>query len=145
MGCWIAKKPMDLNRLLSETEDPSCGGLVIFSGIVRNENEGKAVEAITYDAHIEIAENVLKELELEILEKFPVKQCRLQHRIGRLELGEPSVYVVVRSKHRAEAFEAARYGIDELKKRVPIWKEEHYKTGDSEFQAGVPMTVKERK
>ncbi len=142
MGRWIAKKPMDLGRLLAETEDPGCGGLVIFSGIVRDENEGKAVQAITYDCHIEMAENILKDLELEILKKFPVRQCRVQHRIGRLELGEASVYVVVRAVHRGEAFEAARYGIDELKRRAPIWKEEHYATGQSEFLPGTPLKAK---
>lgn len=143
MGRWITEDPLDLDRLLSETEDPSCGGLVIFSGTIRNNNEGKDVNGIRYDAHIQIAENALKELEKEVLKNFGVERCRIQHRIGTLELGEPSVYVVVRSVHRAEAFEAAKYGIDELKKRLPIWKEEHYTDGDSEFLKGVPLQTSE--
>ena len=139
MGRWISKNPLDLQRILDECEDPSCGGLVIFSGTIRDHNEGKDVEGITYDAHPELASNVLEELEQEVLNKFDVRQCRLQHRIGKIELGEPSVYVVTRSVHRAEAFEAAKYAIDELKERAPIWKEEHYGDGESEFLKGQPM------
>jgi len=139
MGRWISKNPLDLQRILDESEDPSCGGLVIFSGTIRDHNEGKDVQGITYDAHPEIASKVLEELEQETLEKFDIKQCRLQHRIGHIGLGEPSVYVVTRSVHRADAFEAAKYAIDELKERVPIWKEEHYDTGQSEFLEGTPL------
>lgn len=139
MGRWISKNPLDLQRILDESEDPSCGGLVIFSGTIRDHNEGKDVEGITYDAHPELASKVLEELEQEVLQKFEVKQCRLQHRTGKIELGEPSVYVVTRSVHRAEAFEAAKYAIDELKERAPIWKEEHYGDGESAFLKGQPM------
>jgi molybdopterin synthase catalytic subunit len=139
MEKWITDSPLNLEQLLKETEDQSCGGLVIFSGTIRNNNDGKDVVGISYDAHVTIAENSLRELEIEILGKFSVEQCRIQHRIGKLVLGEPSVYVVVRSIHRAEAFEAAQYGIDELKRRLPVWKEEHYKDGASEFLKGVPI------
>ena len=143
MGRWISKNPLDLQRILDESEDPSCGGLVIFSGTIRDHNEGKDVEGISYDAHPELASKVLEELEHEVLKKFDIKQCRLQHRIGHIGLGEPSVYVVTRSVHRADAFEAAKYAIDELKERAPIWKEEHYADGQKEFLKGQPMKTSE--
>ena len=141
MSKWITEAPLDLNALISETEDDSCGALVIFSGTVRNENEGRPVDGMTYEAHVEMAEKVLQEIEAETLKRFPVAQCRIAHRIGPMKLGEVSVYVVVRAGHRGEAFEAARYGIDETKKRVPIWKEEHYIDGDSRYLDGTPLTL----
>lgn len=144
MGRWVTETPLDLAALLAETDDPACGGLVVFGGTVRNENEGRPVRAVTYEAHIALAEKVLRELETEVLARFPVRHCRIQHRIGTLRLGEPSVYIVVRAGHRAEAFDAAEYAIDELKQRVPIWKEEHYVEGGSRYLDGVPLQRKEQ-
>jgi molybdopterin synthase catalytic subunit len=71
-------------------------------------------------------------------------RCWIQHRIGHLELGEPSVIIVVRAAHRAEAYAASRYAIDELKTRAPIWKEEHYADGDSRYLDGVPLRKTEK-
>lgn len=139
MGRWICEDPLDLSQLLKETEDPASGALVIFSGTVRNENESKPVRAITYEAHVTLAENVLRALEEEVLSRFAVRRCRVQHRSGTLQLGEPSVIIVVRAAHRAEAFQAAQYAIDQLKRRAPIWKEEHYETGESHFLKGTPL------
>ncbi len=144
MGRWVTDAPLDLAALLAETDDPACGGLVVFGGTVRNENEGRPVQAVTYEAHIALAEKVLRELEADVLARFAVRHCRIQHRIGTLHLGEPSVYIVVRAGHRAEAFDAAEYAIDELKQRVPIWKEEHYVAGDSRYLDGVPLQRKEQ-
>ncbi|OGF53630.1 MAG: molybdopterin converting factor [Candidatus Fraserbacteria bacterium RBG_16_55_9] len=144
MGRWMTEHSLDLNQLLQETEDPGSGGLAIFCGTVRNENEGKPVRAITYEAHGHLAERVLREIEEEVLARFDVRRCRIQHRIGMLQLGESSVIVVVRAAHRAEAFEAARYAIDELKQRTPIWKEEHYETGESRFLEGTSLKPDEK-
>ncbi len=135
----LSAEPLDLNELLAETEDPACGGLVIFSGDIRNHNEGRKAVAITYEAHEVLASKVLQTIEDEVLERFETRQCRIQHRTGRVNVGESSVLVVVRAAHRAAAFEGARYAIDELKERVPIWKEEHYEEGDSRFLDGVPL------
>jgi molybdopterin synthase catalytic subunit len=142
MGKWVTDAPLDLDALLRETEDEASGALVIFSGTVRNVNEGRPVSGMTYDAHVDMAEKVLQEIEHEILARFPVRRCRIVHRIGPLALGEVSVYVVVRAGHRGEAFEAARYGIDEIKQRVPIWKVEHYIDGDSRYLDGTPLRKK---
>jgi molybdopterin synthase catalytic subunit len=142
MGRWICEEPLDLNELLRETEDPGSGALVVFVGTVRDENDGKPVEALTYEAHIPLAEKALEELECDVLSRFDVRRCRIRHRIGTLPPGEPSVVVVIRAAHRAEAFAAARYAIDELKERVPIWKEEHYASGESRYPEGVPLRGK---
>lgn len=139
MTIWITEDPLDLNALIQETEDESCGALVIFSGTVRNQNEGQPVSGMTYEAHVELAAKVLQDLEAEVRQKFGVPQCRIVHRIGALALGDVSVYVVVRAPHRGPAFEAGRYAIDELKQRVPVWKEEHYIDGASRYLDGVPL------
>lgn len=143
MGPWIVTEPLRLEPLLAETEDHASGALVIFHGTVRDENEGQPVHSMAYEAHVSMAENVLRAIEAEALAKFEVRHCRIQHRIGHLELGEPSVQIVVRAAHRAAAYEASRYAIDELKQRAPIWKEEHYTSGDSRYLDGVPLVGKD--
>ncbi len=143
MGRWIVAEPLDLAPLLSETEDHASGALVIFLGTVRNENEGQPVRSMSYEAHVSMAEKVLAEIEAEAVAHFGVRHCRIQHRIGHLELGEPSVQIVVRAAHRAAAYDASRYAIDELKQRAPIWKEEHYVGGDSRYLDGVPLVKKD--
>lgn len=135
----ITDQPLDLTALIAATEDPACGALATFTGTVRDTNDGRPVERLSYEAHRQMAEDVLRRLEAEVGERFGVDHCRLQHRVGTLELGEPSVHVVVRSGHRAEAFEAARYAIDELKERAPIWKREHYADGASGYLEGTPL------
>jgi molybdopterin synthase catalytic subunit len=139
MGLWVTEQPLNLSELLAETEDSGSGALVVFVGTVRDHNDGKPVEAVTYEAHVPLAERTLQELEQEVLQRFDVRTCRIQHRVGQLELGEPSVAIIVRAAHRDEAFEAARYAIDELKKRAPIWKEERYASGESRHLEGVPL------
>jgi molybdopterin synthase catalytic subunit len=143
MGRWIVDTPLELEPLLRETEDPGSGALVIFYGTVRNENEGRPVSGMTYEAHITLAEKAMQEIEAETLVKFGVRRCRIQHRIGSLQLGEPSVLIVVRGGHRAEAYAASGYAIDEVKQRAPIWKEEHYLDGDSRYLEGVPLKTKD--
>jgi molybdopterin synthase catalytic subunit len=143
MGRWIVTDPLELEPLLRETEDEASGALVIFYGTVRDENEGRPVQSMTYEAHVALAEKALREIEQEALDKFGVRRCRIQHRIGHLELGEPSVLIVVRAGHRDEAYAASRYAIDEVKQRAPIWKEEHYADGDSRYLEGVPLKRKD--
>ena len=142
MTDYLSDETLDLDALLSETEDESCGALVVFGGAVRINNEGRTVHSIDYSAHTALAEKTLREVEQETKAKFGVTQCRLIHRVGKLALGELSVLVVVRAGHRPEAFEAARWAIDTLKKRVPIWKEEFYQSGDSEYLEGTPLESK---
>jgi molybdopterin synthase catalytic subunit len=141
MGRWICQEPLDLVELVRETEDHGTGALVIFVGTVRDTTEGQAVHAVTYEAHVELAERVLQEIEQEVLERFEVRRCRIRHRVGKLSLGEPSVIIVVRAGHRGPAFEAARYALEELKRRAPIWKEEHLLSGESRFVEGTRLCL----
>lgn len=137
----LQNEPLDLEALLEATQDPACGALVVFSGTVRNHHAGRRVEHLNYTAHRALVNQVLGELERETCEKFGVRQCRIVHREGDLAVGEDSVFVVVRSDHRGEAFDAARYAIDTLKQRTPIWKREFYEDGSVDYQEGVPLSA----
>jgi molybdopterin synthase catalytic subunit len=136
---WITETPLAVEPLLREVEDVGSGAQVVFYGVVRNQNEGQPVEGMTYEAHVALAEKALAAIEREAVERFGVRGCRIQHRIGRLSLGEASVIIVVSAAHRDEAYAASRYAIDEVKRRAPIWKEEHYITGESRYLDGVPL------
>ena len=114
---------------------PSCGALAVFRGLVRDHNEGRPVSSLEYSAYPELA---LKE-GLRILEaarlRFGLEQARVVHRVGHLRLGEEAVLVEAASAHRREAFEACHWILDEVKQRVPIWKQEHYLDGSHEWVA----------
>lgn len=135
----LQTEPLDLTSLLAASADPNCGALVVFGGTVRNENDGRPVKGMDYSAQAALAEKTIAEIESETCQRFAVSQCRIVHRLGKLALGELSVLVVVRAAHRDAAFAAARYAIDTLKQRVPIWKKEHYLDGKSRFLEGVPL------
>ena len=132
----LAEQTLDIEALLAQTDDPACGALVVFGGTVRLDD---GVQAIDYTAYTPLAEKTLAEIEQETLLRFDIRHCRLVHRTGLLRLGELSVLVVVRAAHRGAAFDAARWAIDTLKARVPVWKEEHYKDGRKTFVEGTPI------
>lgn len=111
--------------------DPAAGGYASFEGWVRNHNEGHAVARLEYEAYEALAAKEGETIVAEALERFGVINAACVHRVGSLAIGEMAVWVGVSSRHRAEAFAACRYIIDEVKHRVPIWKKEHYVTGDS--------------
>lgn len=127
---------LSLDLLLADTERPDCGALAVFCGTVRNHHQGRAVTGLEYTSHVPLAERIISEIEEETRAKFNVPVCRVQHRVGRLGIGDTAIIVVVRSGHRAEAFEALRYAVDNTKFRAPIWKEEFYPDGTSEFVQG---------
>ena len=97
---------------------------MVFSGNVRAVDHGMEVAALDYDVHRPMAEEAIRRIEDEIVERAGILACRIVHRVGYVPAGESSVYVVVRGRHRPEAFEAAREGIERVKKEVPIWKED---------------------
>lgn len=127
---------LSLDLLLADTERPDCGALAVFAGTVRNHHEGRAVTGLEYTSHVPLAEKIIEEIEAETREQFKVPVCRVQHRVGRLGIGETAIIAVVRSAHRAEAFAALRYAVDSTKHRAPIWKEEFYPDGSSSFVQG---------
>jgi molybdopterin synthase catalytic subunit len=110
--------------------DPAAGATVVFTGVVRNHADGRPVVGLDYEAYEEQAIAALAALAALIAQKWPeARAVWMEHRVGSLGVGEPSVVVAVSAPHRAEAFDAARYGIDELKATVPIWKKEHWAGG----------------
>ncbi len=105
------------------------GALALFVGVVRNENAGRPVLRLEYEAYEEMALSEMQAIEREARRRWPITEIRIVHRLGRMEIGEASVAVAVASPHRDEAFEACRFAIDTLKKTVPIWKKEFYADG----------------
>ena len=112
-------------------EDPAAGGYASFEGWVRDYNEGHAVTHLEYEAFEALAIKEGERIVREAIAKFGVVNAACVHRVGDLAIGDLAVWVGVSSRHRAEAFTACRYIIDEVKHRVPIWKKEHYVNGDS--------------
>lgn len=123
----LTREPIDLRALLAPTA--ADGAVCLFLGVVRNENAGRPVLYLEYEAYQEMALAVLEQLAADARRRWPVTDVRVVHRLGRLEIGEASVAVAVVSPHRAEAFEACRFTIDTLKATVPIWKKEFYADG----------------
>ncbi len=132
----IQDRALSLDALLAGSERPDCGALTVFSGTVRNHHEGRQVLRLRYTSHVPLAERMIREIEAETCARFDVPLCRVVHRIGDLAIGESAILAIVRSGHRAEAFEALRYLVDKVKHRVPIWKEEFYADGSSAFVTG---------
>ena len=116
--------------------DPAAGAAVLFAGTVRDHSQAGEVTALDYEAWTERAEQRLEALGEELFDTWPVKRVALLHRTGHLEIGETSVVVCCSAPHRAEAFEAARHGIEQLKADVPIWKKEALATGDAHWVMG---------
>jgi molybdopterin synthase catalytic subunit len=120
----ITSETIDICKILLDTMDNWAGGTVLFVGSVRDHNEDGRVSEIYYEAYKEMAEKNLTEIEIEARKKWNIKKFVAVHRTGNLKVGEVAVAVATSAEHRKEAFEACRYGIDEIKIRVPIWKKE---------------------
>jgi len=125
----ITEKPIDVNKLLNDVSDQSSGASVLFTGTVRDHNEQDKVSKLHYEVYQEMAEKILQEIEIEIHAKWKINKFIAVHRTGTLKVGEVSVAVVVSAEHRKEAFEACKFGIDEIKERAPIWKKEFAESG----------------
>lgn len=129
----ISTQPIDTAAVIAKVEDPTCGGLVIFEGRVRNHHKGRAVLRLDYEAFPRMAESEGAKIVIAAREKFDVHAIACVHRTGSLAIGDIAVVVAVSSAHREAAFEACRYVIDELKATVPIWKKEFYADGTNEW------------
>jgi len=127
----VGTEPLSPDAIAAAVDDPGAGGIVIFSGVVRNETNGRPVKFLEYEAHAPMAEAKLREIGATVRARWPgVKRVAMLHRIGRLEIGEASVLIAVAAAHRGDAFEACRYAIDTLKRTVPVWKKEHFEDGE---------------
>jgi len=127
----FTRVPIDVASLRVALADPACGGYAAFEGWVRDHNEGQRVERLEYEAFESLAVREAERIVAEAVTRFGVKHASCAHRVGELRIGELAVWVGVSAPHRDEAFRACRYIIDEVKHRLPIWKKEHYVSGDS--------------
>jgi len=125
----IVREPIDTQGVLSRIKDGADGAAVVFDGVVRNQTRGRNTLYLDYEAYEEMALQQMESLAELALKQFQVREVALVHRLGRLEIGETSVLIVVASPHRAAAFDACRWLIDTLKRTVPIWKKEYFEDG----------------
>lgn len=129
----LTEQPIRLDPLIDQVRAPDRGGIAIFLGLVRDHHQGRAVLGLDYSAYGPMAESVTREILDEVAARGSGVAVAVQHRVGALTVGEVAVAVVAASPHRAEAFEACRYVIEELKRRVPVWKRELYADGTVEW------------
>jgi molybdopterin synthase catalytic subunit len=133
----VLAAPLDPAEALDAVADPECGAVATFIGAVRQTNQNRLVVAISYDVFDELAETVLGDIVRETAAAIdPRLNAYVAHRKGRLEVGAVSVLIAVSTPHRDEAFRACRRIIEEIKHRAPVWKQEHYADGDSEWVRG---------
>lgn len=120
----LTHDPIAVDRLLAEVASPECGGTCVFLGTVRNGPEDGGVAAIEYSGYEAMVEAELERIVAEALARWAGTRLAVRHRLGRIAVGETSVAIVAAAPHRAQAFAACRYVIEEVKRRVPIWKKE---------------------
>ncbi|HEY6364442.1 MAG TPA: molybdenum cofactor biosynthesis protein MoaE [Candidatus Binatia bacterium] len=137
----VTDKAINLQELVDFVTDPEAGAVATFIGTTRNNNEGRKVIALDYEAYPEMAEKKLARLGQEASQKWPICRMAIVHRLGPVQITEPSVIIAVSAAHREAAFAACRFAIEEIKKTVPIWKKEVYEGGEIWIgtQSGQPL------
>lgn len=135
----ITAEVIDASALLDAVADHGHGAGLLFLGTVRDHADGRPVSGMGYEAYREMAETTLAEIAAEAADRLDGGAVAVVHRIGELALGEASVGIAVGSPHRAPAYEANRYVIEEIKKRLPVWKHEHYADGGDAWVEGTPL------
>ncbi len=128
--------PIDVAALLAAAARPDLGAIDLFLGTTRDHHEGRRVVRLEYEAYAPMALAALAAIEREVRERFEIASCVIVHRLGEVPPAEASVAVVVGAVHRAPAFDACRWAMDELKRSVPIWKKEHFEEGDAVWVDG---------
>jgi molybdopterin synthase catalytic subunit len=126
----VTNQPIDLDELVRYVTDPEAGAISTFIGTTRNNNEGRKVIALDYEAYPEMAEKELARIGADANKQWPVCRIAIVHRLGPVQIGEASVMIAVSSAHRDAAFAASRFAIEEIKKTVPIWKKEVFEGGE---------------
>ena len=144
----LANNPIDADALIRHVRTGADGAIVTFDGCVRNQSHGRRTLYLDYEAYESMALTKMREIAAELHAKFPINRVALAHRLGRLEIGETSVFIAVSAPHRAAAFDACRFAIDTLKRSVPIWKKEYFEDGavwaDGELPP-IPQDTQSRK
>ena len=138
----VTADELDPGRVVEHVRRDDAGAIALFYGVVRDHNRGRKVMHLEYDAYPEMAAKVMQRIADEVKERFNIAETAIQHRTGRLEVGETSLLVAVSSAHRKEAFEACHALVDRLKEEVPIWKKEVFEGGEEwiEGDASAPGT-----
>ncbi len=127
----LVAEPIDLKPLIEGVRTDACGAVATFLGVVREQHDGRAVRGLSYEAYPAMALDEMRAIAREARDRFGPCEIAIVHRTGELAIGEASVAVAVGAPHRGAAFDACEYAIDELKRRVEIWKKEHYVDGDA--------------
>jgi molybdopterin synthase catalytic subunit len=137
----VIREPIDLQELVRYVTGPEAGAIATFIGTTRNNNEGRKVTALDYDAYPEMAEKELARIGEDAKKKWKIERIAITHRIGPVALTEASVVIAVSAAHRDDAFQACRFAIEEIKKTVPIWKKEVFEGGEVWIgtQTGQPL------
>ena len=129
----LTREVIDEAALIAHVRSAQAGAIVLFAGTTREFTAGRQTAALEYDGYDAMAEKKLTELEAQARERWPIVECDIVHRLGHVPLAETSVAIAVSSPHRAVAFEAGKWLIDTLKEVVPIWKQEQYTDGTTEW------------
>lgn len=133
----VTAEPLDPQRLVEHVRSDESGGVALFYGVVRNHNMGRKVLYLEYDAYPEMATKVMRQIAEEMKAEKGIDDVAIQHRTGRLEIGETSLLIAVSSAHRKEAFEACHALVDRFKEVVPIWKKEVWEGGEEWIEGEV--------
>jgi len=120
----VSSEPLNPQRLMNFVRKDESGAVALFYGVVRNNNQGRRVQYLEYDAYPGMAVKKMREVAEEVRARWPITEMGMMHRMGRVEVGEAALLVAVSSPHRREAFEACQYAVDRVKEIVPIWKKE---------------------
>ena len=129
----LTNKPIDVSQVLAQVASHDAGAVVLFLGTTREFTHGRRTASLDYECYPEMAEKKLAELESTARSRWPLAGCVIVHRLGHLGLGEASIAIAVSSPHRQVAFEAGKWLIDTIKEVVPIWKQENWADGTSEW------------
>lgn len=140
----IREGALRIDPSFSFVSDATQGAIASFVGVVRNHHEGKRVSGMTYDVHDIHARKILNTICSEIQNRWSDTNLYVEHAKGDLKIGDPSVVIAVSSPHRDDAFQACRYMIEEIKKRLPVWKKEHYTDHESKWLPGHSLVSKDR-
>jgi molybdopterin synthase catalytic subunit/molybdopterin converting factor small subunit len=128
--CEITRQPIDIASLRARLLAGESGAVVVFDGVARNHTKGRRTRFLEYEGYEAMALKTMAQIIAEVHEQWPINRVGIIHRLGRIDISESSVVIVVTSAHRRVAFEACQYAIDRLKKIVPIWKKEYFEDGE---------------
>jgi molybdopterin synthase catalytic subunit len=127
----VTAEPLDTGRAATLVSAPDCGAVITFVGLVRDNNVGRRVRWLEYEAYEPLALKAFAQIDAEARDRWPSVRLAIHHRTGRVEIGEASITIAAASAHRADAYGASRYAIERIKQIAPIWKHEHFEGGEA--------------